>query len=126
MAHNEGHTLVGLMLGNAPSRPTVAFSDFQDDRRVVTAGRWKLILRGNLTSTMFDLVADPMEMRQLDASAFPIGRRYTRMLLGQFLGATNRRDWLSAEQKGGTQLQRENAEMDDTIRDQLRALGYAH
>jgi len=126
MTHNEGHTLVGLMLGNAPSRPTVAFSDFQDDRRVVTTGRWKLILRGNLTSTMFDLVADPLERHQLDPSALPIGRRYARMLLGQFLGATDRGDWLSAEQKGGTQLQRENAEMDDTIRDQLRALGYAH
>ncbi len=126
MAHNEGHALVGLMLGEAPSQPSVAFSDFQDDRRVITTGRWKLILRGNLTSTMFDLVADPMEEKQLDASAFPIGRRYSRMLLGQFLGASNRGDWLSAEQKGGTQLQRENAEMDDTIRDQLRALGYAH
>ena len=126
MTHNEGHTLVGLMLGETPSWPTVAFSDFQDDRRVITTSRWKLILRGNLTSTMFDLVADPMEKTQLDASAFPIGRRYSRMLLGQFLGATNRGDWLSAEQKGGTQLQRENAEMDDTIRDQLRALGYAH
>ena len=75
---------------------------------------------------MFDLVADPMEKTELDASAFPIGRRYSRMLLGQFLGATDRGDWLSAEQKGGTQLQREDAEMDDTIRDQLRALGYAH
>jgi arylsulfatase A-like enzyme len=126
MVHNEGHTLVGLMLGEPPSRPSVAFSDFQDDRRVITTGRWKLILRGNLTSTMFDLVADPMEKKQLDASAFPIGRRYARMLLGQFLGASNRGDWLSAEQKGGTQLQRENADMDDTIRDQLRALGYAH
>jgi arylsulfatase A-like enzyme len=107
MAHNEGHALVGLMLGEAPSQPSVAFSDFQDDRRVITTGRWKLILRGNLTSTMFDLVADPMEEKQLDASAFPIGRRYSRMLLGQFLGASNRGDWLSAEQKGGTQLQRE-------------------
>ncbi len=126
MTHNEGHALVGLMLGEAPSQPSVAFSDFQDDRRVITTRRWKLILRGNLTSTMFDLVADPMEKNQLDASAFPIGRRYSRMLLGQFLGATNRGEWLSAEQKGGTQLQRENAEMDDTIRDQLRALGYAH
>ena len=126
MTHNEGHALVGLMLGEAPSQPAVAFSDFQDDRRVITTGRWKLILRGNLTSTMFDLVADPMEKTQLDASAFPIGRRYSRMLLGQFLGATDRGDWLSAEQKGGTQLERENAEMDDTIRDQLRALGYAH
>jgi len=126
MAHNEGHALVGLMLGEAPSRPAVAFSDFQDDRRVITTGRWKLILRGNLTSTMFDLVADPLEKNQLDASAFPIGRRYSRMLLGQFLGASDRGDWLSADQKGGTQLERENAEMDDTIRDQLRALGYAH
>jgi arylsulfatase A-like enzyme len=126
MAHNEGHALVGLMLGEAPSQPAVAFSDFQDDRRVITTGRWKLILRGNLTATMFDLVADPREKTQLDPSAFPIGRRYSRMLLGQFLGATNRGDWLSAEQKGGTQLQRENAEMDDTIRGQLRALGYAH
>jgi arylsulfatase A-like enzyme len=126
MAANEGHPLVGLMLGDAPSRPPVAFSDFQDDRRVITSRRWKLILRGNLTSTMFDLVADPEEKKQLDASAFPIGRRYSRMLLGQFLGASDRGDWLSAEQKGGTQLKRENAEMDDTIRDQLRALGYAH
>ena len=126
MAHNEGHALVGLMLGEAPSQPAVAFSDFQDDRRVITTGRWKLILRGNLTSTMFDLVADPLEKNQLDASAFPIGRRYSRMLLGQFLGASDRGDWLSADQKGGTQLERENAEMDDTIRDQLRALGYAH
>jgi hypothetical protein len=114
------------MLGESPARPTVAFSDFQDDRRVITTGRWKLILRGNLTSTMFDLLKDPQELVELDASAFPIGRRHSRMLLGQFLGASNRGDWLSAEQKGGTQLQREDAEMDDTIRDQLRALGYAH
>ena len=126
MAQNDGHPLVGLMLGEALTRPAVAFSDFQDDRRVITTGRWKLILRGNLTSTMFDLEKDPKEQVELDASAFPVGRRYARMLLGQFLGATNRGDWLSAEQKGGTQLERENAEMDDTIRDQLRALGYAH
>ncbi|MDH3484185.1 MAG: sulfatase [Myxococcales bacterium] len=126
MPKNEGQTLVGLMRGSPPGRPTVAFSDFQDDRRVITSGRWKLILRGNLTSTMFDLVADPHEKNELDGSASPIGRRHCRMLLGQFLGATDRGDWLSAEQKSGTQLERENAEMDDTIRDQLRALGYAH
>ena len=126
MEHNEGHALTGLMLGEPQSGPRVAFSDFQDDRRVITTSRYKLIVRGNLTSTMFDLREDPAEKTQLDGSAFPIGRRYARMLLGQFLGATDRGDWLSAEQKGGTQLERENAEMDDTIRDQLRALGYAH
>jgi arylsulfatase A-like enzyme len=126
MAHNEGHTLVGLMLGEAPARPTVSFSDFQDDRRVITTGRWKLALRANLSSTMFDLLSDPAEQKPLDVSVSSIGRRYARTLLGQFLGATDRGDWLSAEQKGGTKLEREDAEMDDTIRDQLRALGYAH
>ena len=126
LAQDEGRALVELMFGDAPAQPAVAFSDFQDDRRVITTGRWKFILRGNLTSTMFDLEADPREKTQLDASAFPIARRYSRTLLGQFLGATDRASWLSAEQKSGTQLKRENAEMDDTIRDQLRALGYAH
>lgn len=126
MSHDEGRTLVGLMLGEPPPGPMVAFSDFQDDRRVITTNALKLIVRGNLTSAMFDLQADPAERNDLDPSALPIGRRHARMLLGQFLGATNRADWLSAEQKGGTQLQREDAEMDDTIRDQLRALGYAH
>ena len=126
MPSNEGHPLVGLMLGQPSSHPAVAFSDFQDDRRVITTRQQKLILRGNLTSTLFDLQADPGEKTQLDGAAFPIGRRYTRMLLGQFLGATDRANWLSAEQNGGTRLEREEAEMDDTIRDQLRALGYAH
>ncbi|MEM9731096.1 MAG: hypothetical protein AAF997_21160, partial [Myxococcota bacterium] len=88
--------------------------------------RWKFIVRGNLTSTMFDLAADPREQHELDASAHPIGRRYSRLILGQFLGSTDRSDWLSAEQKSGTSLRSEDAEMDDTIRDQLRALGYAH
>ena len=126
LPHDEGRTLTALMHGVPESRPSVAFSDFQDDRRVATAGRWKLIVRGNLTSTMFDLLSDPGEKVQLDASALPIGRRYTRALLGQFLGSTDRGDWLSAEQKGGTEIEKESAEMDDTIRDQLRALGYAH
>jgi arylsulfatase A-like enzyme len=126
LSHDEGHTLVGLMRGEMPARPLVAFSDFQDDRRVVTTGRWKLVIRGNLTSTVFDLVSDPGERKQLDGASFPIEQRYARILLGQFLGATDRGDWLSAEQKGGTQLERRNAPMDDTIREQLRALGYAH
>ena len=126
MEHNEGHELVSLMLGEPSSHPALAFSDFQDDRRVVTTRRWKLIVRGNLTSTMFDLESVPGEKTQLDGSTSLIGLRYTRMLLGQFLGATDRGDWLSAEQKSGTHLEREDAEMDDTIRDQLRALGYAH
>ncbi|MEM7136606.1 MAG: sulfatase [Myxococcota bacterium] len=126
MPRNEGESLSPLVWGTTGRRPSVAFSDFQDDRRVLTTGRWKFIVRGNLTSTMFDLEHDPAEKNELDASKHPIGRRYARMLLGQFLGSTDRGDWMSAEQARGARLDQENAEMDDTIRDQLRALGYAH
>ena len=43
----EGHSLVSTMRGLDRPGPDVAFSDFLDDRRAITAGsRWKLILRG--------------------------------------------------------------------------------
>jgi len=114
------------MQGQVPIGPQVAFSFFQDDRRVITGNRFKFIVRGNLTSTLFDLQQDPGEHHQLDAGHSPIARRYLRVLLGQFLGATDRSHWLSPDQGAGTQIQREDATMDDTIRAQLRALGYAN
>ncbi len=126
MPDDEGKSLVPFMLGDQPPGPPVAFSDFQDDRRVITAGHWKFLLRGNLTSTMFDLQADPRERAQLSSADRPIARRYCRTMLSQFLGAADRGAWWHAEQGKGAQLGRENAEMDETIRGQLRALGYAH
>jgi arylsulfatase A-like enzyme len=123
---DEGTNLLPLMQGHTALGPQVAFSFFQDDRRVITSGRYKFIVRGNLTSTLFDLQEDPRERHQLSAGHAPIARRYLRVLLGQFLGATDRRHWLSPDQGAGTQLEREDAEMDDTIREQLRALGYAN
>jgi len=123
---SEGRDLMGYMRGTPPAGPTVAFSDFLDDRRVVTAGRWKLILRG-INATLFDLETDPGEERELDRHDHPIAMRYCRVMLGQFLGSTNRQRWLEAEQgAAAVELETENAEMDDTIREQLKALGYAN
>lgn len=122
----EGRSLVPDMLGHVPSGPQVAFSDFQDIRRVVRAGRYKLVVRANLSSVMFDLGDDPEERRERDVGDFPIAGRYTRILLGQFLGARNRGQWLRARQDEAQSIEVENAEMDDSIRAQLRALGYAN
>jgi len=123
---DEGTSLLPQMQGQVPVGPQVAFSNFQDDRRVITSSRFKFIVRGNLTATLFDLQQDPGERHQLEAGHSSIARRYLRVLLGQYLGATDRRHWLSPDQGAGTQLQREDATMDDTIRAQLRALGYAN
>ena len=75
---------------------------------------------------MFDLQRDPGEQEQLALTRYPIAERYLRVNLSQFLGATNRANWTSSSQGTGASLNGEQAEMDETIREQLRALGYAH
>jgi choline-sulfatase len=119
----EKSVLSWLRGGPQPPVP-VAFSDFLDDRRVIRAGRWKLILRG-LNETFFDLQTDPTEQKELERAKHPIAARYTTMVLGQYLGARDRRSWLKGEQGQGTKLERENANIDETLREQLKAIGYA-
>jgi arylsulfatase A-like enzyme len=126
LARAEGRSLVPDVLGHVPVGPQVAFSDFQDIRRVARAGRYKLVTRANLSSVIFDLGADPGEREEREVHELPIAGRYTRILLGQFLGATNRGQWTRAIQDPVGPLEQESAEMDDTIREQLRALGYAN
>jgi hypothetical protein len=75
----------------------MAVSDFLDDRRTIRAGGFKLILNG-VNPTFFDLRTDPNEKRELPAGAHPIARRYCRILLGQFLGATDLGYYLPATQ----------------------------
>ncbi|MCB9591465.1 MAG: sulfatase [Sandaracinaceae bacterium] len=126
MARAEGRSLVPDMLGAVPVGPQVAFSDFQEIRRVARSGRYKLVTRSNLSSVIFDLEADPSEQHEREVAEMPIAGRYTRILLGQYLGATNRGQWLRAQQEALGPLETEEADMDDTIRAQLRALGYAN
>jgi len=122
----EGGSLLGYMRGSPPSRPPLAFSDFLDDRRVIVAGRWKLILRGNLRWTMFDLEADPNEERELDlGDRSRIALRYLRIMLGQFLGAQDRRDWLhSSGGEASRVLPQADSQIDAELCANLRALGY--
>lgn len=122
----EGRSLVPDMLGAVAPGPQVAFSDFQDIRRVARAGRYKLVVRANLSSVLFDLEADPGERNEREVHDFPVAGRYLRILLGQYLGAQNRGQWLRARQDPAQALEAESAEMDETIRAQLRALGYAN
>ncbi len=122
---DEGVNLMPFMRGHRPDVPAVAFSDFLDDRRVIVAGDWKLILNG-INATFYNLAEDPGEQREVNRHEHPVAVRYLRVMLGQFLGATDRRSWLDGQQGEGTRFETQEAEMDDAIRDQLRALGYAN
>jgi choline-sulfatase len=126
LGSSEGTSLVSAMHRESPpNRPPVAFSDFLDDRRVIRAGRWKLILRG-INATLFDLETDPTEQRELERADHPIAMRYLRIHLGQFLGARDRRAWMDANQTAREALGSEQADIDETTRQQLRELGYAN
>jgi arylsulfatase A-like enzyme len=122
----EGRSLVGDMRGQIPSHPALAFTNMLDDKRVVRARRWKMVLSG-INAKMFDLESDPGERNEItDLTRHPIAARFLRIHLGQYLGSRDRGHWWQATQREGTQIQTEQAEMDDTIRAQLRALGYAN
>jgi arylsulfatase A-like enzyme len=122
----EGVNRIPHVRGDIPARPAVAFSDFLDDRRAIRAGRYKLILRG-VNPTLFDLKTDPNEQKELDMAAHPIAMRYCRIMLGQFLGAKDRKNWLSADQKApAVELKQEATELDEKTKKELKALGYAN
>lgn len=122
----EGRSLVGEMRGQLPSHPALAFSNMLDDKRVVRARRWKFVLSG-INAKMFDLERDPGERNEItDLTRHPIAARYLRIHLGQYLGSRDRGHWWQATQREAQELQSEEAVMDETIRAQLRALGYGN
>lgn len=125
MPRAEGRSLVGeIVRGELPPYPAANFSDMLDDRRVVRTRNWKMILNGANTK-LFDLGTDPGEEHEItDMSRHPIAARYLRILMGQYLGATDRGHWWQATQSGGTRLNTENATMDAETCAQLQALGY--
>jgi choline-sulfatase len=112
--------------GRIPAIPAVGFSDFLDDKRVIRAGRFKLILSG-LNATFFDLQTDAREQHAITPGSRPIALRYCRILLGQFLGASDLGNWLASKQRVRSKKpQQENAEIDEKTREGLKALGYAN
>lgn len=124
LPRSEGRSIVRTLYGQPLVGPAVAMSEFLDERRVVTAGRWKFFVRGNLTASMFDLQEDPGEENQLSTTDRPIAERYLRILSGQYLGASDRGNWLEAEQQDLRSLDAGEVEMDDQLQQQLRELGY--
>jgi hypothetical protein len=114
------------MHGLVPSHPMLAFTNMLDDKRVIRSRRWKMVLSG-INAKIFDLGQDPQERNEItDLTRHPIAARFLRIHLGQYLGSRDRGHWWQATQQERQQLQSEQAEMDDTIRAQLRALGYAN
>jgi len=125
MPRAEGRSLLPeIVRGELPPYPAANFSDMLDDRRVVRIRDWKMVLNGSNTK-LFNLATDPGEEHELtDMTRHPIAARYLRILMGQYLGATDRGHWWQATQSAGAGLTAEDATMDAETCAQLRSLGY--
>jgi arylsulfatase A-like enzyme len=125
LPHAEGRSLVGeIVRGELPAFPTVNFSDMLDDRRVIRTRNWKMILNGANTK-LFDLGSDPGEAHEItDMTRHPVAARYCRILLGQYLGASDRGHWWQATQGASETLEADAPEIDAETAAMLRALGY--
>ena len=120
----EGRSLVGHLTNNPPAGPHVAFSYFQDNRRVIRSGRWKLIIRPNLRYTVFDLQNDPKEKKPLTGREHPIAMRHMRILSGQFLGARGHLgNWMHGGSKSKAKTQ-QAAELNPVVCAQMKSIGY--
>ncbi len=88
-------------------------------------GDWKLRMRGPATSYLYDLARDSGETHDYDEEN-PVALRAARIVLGQFLGAPNRGQWLApvVAQQEVSRLAEEEAQMTPELCEQLRGLGY--
>ncbi|MEM7435923.1 MAG: sulfatase [Myxococcota bacterium] len=124
-AYLEGNSLLGIARGEAAPAPAAGFSTHQGEREATWCGRYKLLQRGPISTSLFDVDGDPSCQNNLKTS-HPIALTAMRAVLGQFQGAPNKARWRSRELERGVAMNvtAEDVEMDATTREQLKALGY--
>ncbi|MEM8606984.1 MAG: sulfatase [Myxococcota bacterium] len=121
----EGNSVLGIARGEATPAPAAGFSTHQGEREAAWCGRYKLLQRGPISTSLFDVDGDPGCQNNLKNS-HPIALTTMRAVLGQFQGAPNKARWRSRDLEEGVAMNvaAEDVEMDATTSEQLKALGY--
>ena len=124
-AYLQGTSVLGIARGEGTPAPAAGFSTHQGEREATWCGRYKLLQRGPISTSLFDVDGDPGCQNNLKTS-HPIALTTMRAVMGQFQGAPNKARWRSRELEQGVAMNvsPENVEMDATTSEQLKALGY--
>ncbi|HEY8428828.1 MAG TPA: sulfatase-like hydrolase/transferase, partial [Sandaracinaceae bacterium] len=113
----SGRSIAPLIAGSSEDAPRPTVTGFMNGWRTIVVGRYKLIQRTTSRFMLYDLAEDPRERRDLAAER-PIAVRYLRGLLGLALA--------EAERPAAARVhEAARADIDETLRAQLEALGYA-
>lgn len=114
----SGRSIAPLLREDIEDAPRPTVTGFMEGWRAIVVGRYKLVQRTTDRWTLYDLADDPGEQHDL-ASQRPIAVRYLRGLLGLSLAGAEH------PTPGRTRHEEVRTEIDDTLRAQLEALGYA-
>jgi len=130
----EGASLLPLLAGRPFDGPAAGFSSFwseADNRNLFWSVRlrdFKLLAKGPARTYLYNLASDPIEATDLDESQ-TLALRASRIHLGQFLGATDKRLWSLPPQKSQVvppERKEEKATVPADLKAQLKALGYVN
>jgi choline-sulfatase len=129
----EGQDLLPVANGALPDPMSAAFSSFYseaDGRNLswaVQKGKFKLKMRGPARTYLYNLATDPREQVDVDVR-YPLAVRALRIALGQFIGAPEKRGWMSdtigSQTVGKPAAKKVETEVPEDLKAQLRALGY--
>jgi choline-sulfatase len=123
-AHVSGRSILPLLSGESTSEPRFAVSGFMDNWRTIVVDDRKLIARPRNRQYLHLLASDPNEERDVSTEN-PLTTRYLASLLGVELARTE-----PGTQRASATTRRPHkasqAKIDDTLAEQLRALGYVH
>ena len=120
----EGRSVLARALGVQEPGPHAGFATHQGEREAVWSGRFKLLMRGPVVTSLFDVEQDPDCKQDLD-TASPITLTYMRALLGMFKGARDKKAWRRrALGRRVVDPKAEKVTIDEETSEQLKALGY--
>jgi choline-sulfatase len=123
-----GRSLLPLLEGRQPTVPPATVSAFLDNWRSVAVDDLKLLQRADVEGRLYDLTTDAAEQEDVAADR-PISLRHARAALGLSLqdhdavAATQAR---RAPRRARPRHRRQQTDLDDETKAQLRALGYIH
>ena len=117
----EGISLLPTIFGRPPLGESYEVAEYQERGRMVRLGSYKLVLRRD-RETLYDVVQDPAETRDLRSSR-PVARRACELYLGEAL-ATPAKAGRLAGRATRRLLRAKEAVIDPKLKRQLEALGY--
>lgn len=118
----DGVSLLPALRGEPVQWPLYSISEFQEAKRALRLGNWKLMRSTGSQRELYDLKADPKESKDVSAS-HSLALRYCEVHMGEGMASPQKRQRLE-DAATRQRFTAGRAQIDPEMRRQLEALGY--